>query len=180
MKNFYASIAGIMLACLTSFFIHEDSIYNLRFHIGLYDRKAEERAIERIIRLFNLHFATFFNTGGSPEGLNEFPAANLIKRRIFQEINDWKKNNSLLAYDRDVFEIESMELVDPASAIVLTKEVWFLNVQDIKTRRYISPLKANSIKVRYFLKKINKKWQVVEYEVFGEEDTIPPLNERRF
>jgi hypothetical protein len=180
MKNIYASIVGIILACLTSFFIHENSLYNFRFHLGLYDGEAEERAIEDTLRLFNRHFATFFNTGGSLQGLNEFPAANLIKRRIFQEINNWRKNNSLLVYDRDVFKIEFIKLMDPVSAIALAKEVWFLNVQDIDTRRYISPVKAAPVKVRYFLKKIEKKWQVVEYEVFGEGDEVPPVNKGGF
>lgn len=180
MKNIYASIAGIILALTVSFFIHENSFYNLRFHLGLYDRKAEEKAIEDTLKLFNLHFATFFNTGGDLEGLNEFPASNLIKRRIFQEINEWRKNNSLLVYDKDVFNIDSIKIIDPVSAVATTEEVWFLNIQNIETRGYLSPVKANPIKVRYFLKKVDGKWLVIEYEVFGKKDDLPPLNERRF
>jgi len=180
MKNkIYAVIVGVILASLTSFLTHENAFYNLRFHLGLYDRVSEEKDIEKTLRLFNRYFATFFSTGGSLEGLNEFPAANLIKRRIFQEINDWKKEGYLLVYDRDVFKIESVEMLDPISAVAIAKEVWFLNVQDLNTRRYVSPVKADPIRVRYFLEKIGKKWQVVEYEVFGAQDEIPPLDERR-
>lgn len=136
---------------------------------------GEEKAIEDTLKLFNRHFATFFNTGGRLEGLNEFPAANLIKRRIFQDINKWNKENSVLVYDKDLFEIISLEILAPIRAVAVAKEVWFLNVKDRETRKNLSAVKANPIKIRYILKKIDGSWRVIEYEVFGKDDDIPPL-----
>jgi hypothetical protein len=173
-------ITGIFLALLTSVIIHPESIPNIRFNLGFHNQAADEKDIQETLRLFNKHFATFFNTGGKLAGLNEFPAANLIKRRIFQEINEWKKKNQILVYDKDSFEIEEITLLNPVNAIALTKEVWFLSIQEKDTRKKLSPVKANSIRVRYILNKINNKWGVFEYEVFGNEDDIPALKMERF
>lgn len=174
-KNIVSLIAGIILAFTVSLFIHKNGINNLFFHMGVYDMPGEEKAIEDTLKLFNRHFATFFNTGGRLEGLNEFPAANLIKRRIFQDINKWNKENSVLVYDKDLFEIISLEILAPIRAVAVAKEVWFLNVKDRETRKNLSAVKANPIKIRYILKKIDGSWRVIEYEVFGKDDDIPPL-----
>jgi len=146
----------------------------------LYIRKAKvEKEVGDTLNLFNRNFATFFNTGGNLAGLNEFPAANMIKRRIFQEINEWKKKNQLLVYDKDSFEIENITLLNTVTAVAVANEVWFLNVQEKDTRKKLSPVKANPIQVRYFLKKRDGMWGVVEYEVFGSKDDIPELKIER-
>jgi hypothetical protein len=173
-KDIFPVLAAVLIALAVSFFTHADAFNSLRFHIGLYDREGRQKAIEETLKIFNRHFATFFNSGGS-----EFPAANLIKRRIFQEINQWEKNNAVIVYDRDVFETKTIDFLDPVTALAVTREVWFINVQDVDTREYISTLKANPIKVRYILKLVNKRWLVIEYEVFDENDDIPPFREWR-
>ena len=179
-KVIISGIAGIVLAMCVSFLSHQHRLRNLGFHLGMYDRGNEEKEIEETLKLFNRNFASFFNTGGSLAGLNEFPAANMIKRRIFQEISDWKKNNQVIVYDRDVFELESTEFLSAVSAIAVAREVWFLTIQDRDTRKSLmSGVKANSIRVRYRMKKHEDNWRVIEYEVFGSNDEIPALRKVR-
>jgi hypothetical protein len=179
-KIIFAVLAGIILSSSVSLLSHENSLESVGFHLGFYKKALEEQAVEETLKLFNKHFATFFNTGGNLEGLNEFPASNLIKRRIFQEINEWKKKNQLLVYDKDSFEIEDITLFNSVTAIAVAKEVWFLNVQERDTRKKLSPVKANPIRVRYLLKKLKGMWGVVEYEVFSNEDDIPEMKIERF
>ena len=178
-KIIMSGAAGIILALSVSLFSHEEGLLNLRFHLGIYDSTKVEKELEDTLNLFNRNFATFFNTGGNLAGLNEFPAANLIKRRIFQEINDWKKKNQLLVYDKDSFEIVNITLLNTVTAVAVAKEVWFLNVQERETRKKLSPVKANPIQVRYFLKKVQGEWGVIEYEVFGSKDDIPEMKIER-
>jgi len=173
-------LAGIILSSFVSFFSHENSLENLGFHLGFYEKAAEEKAIEETLKLFNKHFATFFNTGGSLQGLNEFPAANMLKRRVFQEINEWSKKNQVIVYDKDHFEIETIKMLSSLTAVAVAKEVWFLSVQDSKTRKHLSQSKAITIRVRYLMKKIDDKWGVLEYEVFSEKDDMPEMNRERF
>jgi hypothetical protein len=179
-KNILSVIAGFILAFSVAVFIHNNSLQNLRFNLGFYNTEKEEKDIEDTLRLFNMHFGTFFNTGGRLEGLNEFPAENMIKRRVFQDINEWTKNNLVLVYDRDVFKVESIDFIDPIRAVSVAEEVWFLRIQKRETRKSLSPVKANPIKVRYILKKINGRWRVIEYEVFGKDDDITPMKMERF
>ncbi len=179
-KNIVSIICGVTLALMLSFFANSNALMNLRFHLGLYDIPAEEKQVEDTLKLFNRNFATLFNTGGDLSvALNEFPAANMIKRRVVQEINDWAGNNKVLVYDKDVFEIETIILLSPGRALAVTREVWFLNVQNRENRREKSGVKASPIRVRYFLKKIDSKWRVIEYEVFGKDDDIPVMNTDR-
>ncbi len=176
-KNIVSIICGVILALILSFFANHNALMNLRFHLGLYDTPTEEKKIEATLKLFNRNFATLFNTGGNLAlSLNEFPAANMIKRRVVQEINDWAGNNKVLVYDKDVFELEKIDLISPERAMAVSREVWFLNVQNRKNRSEKSGVKANPIRVRYLLKKIDNKWLVIEYEVFGKDDDIPEMN----
>ncbi len=179
-KNIVSIICGVILALMLSFFTNNNALVNLRFHLGLYDTTAEEKQVEDTLKLFNRNFATLFNTGGDLSvALNEFPAANMIKRRVVQEINDWAGNNKVLVYDKDVFELEKIHLLSPGRALAVAREVWFLNVQNRDTRREKSGVKASPIRVRYLLKKIGNKWGVIEYEVFGKDDTVPVMNTDR-
>ncbi|UCH45756.1 MAG: hypothetical protein JSV11_03350 [Nitrospiraceae bacterium] len=179
-KYLISGAAGILLALCISFFSHEHSLKNFAYFIGAYDHEMFVQEIEQTLKLFNRNFASFFNTGGSLAGLNEFPAANMIKRRIFQEIDDWRKNNQIIVYDRDVFELESIDRTSPVSAVAIAREVWFMTIQDRGTRKSImSGVKANSIRVRYRMRKEGDTWRVTEYEVFGVEDTIPVIPKGR-
>jgi len=80
-----------------------------------------------------------------------------------------------------VFELESVDLVSPVSAAAVAREVWFLTIQDRDTRKSLmSGVKANPIRVRYLMRKEEGTWRVIEYEVFGPDDTIPELQKVRF
>ena len=175
-----AVIGGAILALAFSFFSHRDSIDNFIFSLGLYKAHEAEKDIERTLKIFNRNFSSFFNTGGRLEGLNEFPAANMIKRRVLQEVQDWNKSGRLLVYDKDSFELEGIEFLGPARAIAVAREVWFLNIQEKDTRRKLSPVKANQIRVRYIMKKVEGRWIVVEFEVFGLDDEIIPISKVSF
>lgn len=176
----YAVAAGILCALVASFAGSPHAFADLRFHLGLYDRSGETKSVESTLRLFNKLFASFFNTGGLIEGLNEFPAANLVKRRIFQDIGELAKTNTVIVYDRDVFKLRKVDFLDPVRAVALADEVWFISLQDSRTRKPISAVKANPIRVRYLLRKEKGAWRVVEYEVFDKSGPIPPLGVREF
>jgi len=102
-----------------------------------------------------------------------------VKRRIFQEINEWSKKNQVIVYDKDKFEIETINMLSPVTAFAVAREVWFLSVQDRTTRKHLSQSKANPIRVRYLMKKVNGSWGVLEYEVFSKKDDIPEMNRER-
>jgi hypothetical protein len=174
-KNIISFIAAVMTALALSYFFNEDPLDNLKFHTGLYNTAEEKKVIEMTLKQFNKHFATLFNTGGELQSLNYIPAANLVKRRIVQELNEWSSNNQVLVYDRDVFEIKNIEILSPKRAVVMANEVWFLNVQNREKRHEKSGVKANPIKVRYILGKHDDRWKVIELEVYGKDDSIPPL-----
>ncbi len=177
MKKIIASIiCGIALALTVSFFLNRDGLIHLRFQLGLYDKAAVEKSVEDTLKLFNKNFATLFNTGGNMSlALNAFPAENMIKRRVVQEISDWNKDNRILVYDKDVFEMEETVLLSPNRAAAVAREVWFLNVQNRQNRREKSGVKASPIRVRYYLEKVNNRWMVMEFEVFGNDDAVPPM-----
>lgn len=173
-KNLFSLIAAVITAFALSYSLNDDPLANFKFQTGIYNASDEEKAVEYTLNEFNRHFATLFNAGGDLRPLNYIPAENLIKRRIVQEINEWRKNDKVLVYDKDVFEIEEIEFHSPVKAVAIATEVWFLNVQSRQKRHEKSGVKASPIKVRYILEKHAGRWKVVEFEVFGRDDTIPP------
>ena len=157
-KNLVSLTAAVITAFAVSYFLNNDPLVNFRFHAGIYNTADEEKAVEKTLNEFNRHFATLFNAGGDLSALNFIPAANLIKRRIVQEINEWARNDKVLVYDKDVFEIDEIELYSPVKAVAIATEVWFLNVQSRQKRHEKSGVKASPIKVRYILEKHNGRW----------------------
>ncbi|MBI1922310.1 MAG: hypothetical protein HYS23_14640 [Geobacter sp.] len=173
-------IAGALCALVASFALNNQSLANLRHHLGIYDRQAEEKRVEETLKKFNIHFASFFNTAGLLVGLNEFPADNLVKRRIFQDINTLKAFNNVMVYDRDVFKLKKVDFPDPIRAVALADEVWFISLQDAVTRANVSGVKANQIQVKYMLRKENGAWRVIDYQVFAKDDAISELVHKEF
>ena len=168
-------IAAVAAGLLLSLASHRNGLQNLSFHLGARNDRNVRGEIEETLNQFNRNFATFFNTGGSTEILNEFPASPLIKRRIFQEIGQWTKENAVLVYDKDLFELETAELMRPDAAVAVAREVWFVTLQNAESRKAIGEMKANPLRVRYLLKRSGRRWQVETYEVFGEKEEMPPL-----
>ncbi len=171
MKKILISIvAGTLLALAVSFFSHKDGWDNLRFH--MFSSNDQNVALKDTIKLFNKLYAHFYDTGGRTEGLNEFPAANLVKRRIFQDIAQLRKDGKWLIYDLHETEFSGVDIVSRKEAVVETGELWDMWIKDIKTGERAGR-KQNAIKVRYHLGYERERWIVKEYEVFSADEELP-------
>jgi hypothetical protein len=170
-------IVSLILPVLLAFGVYfvqspQAGVY-FKYHLGLYNLNNEKELLKKAIKQFNIDYATVFNTGGTTYVIDEYPAANLVKRRTYQEANIWARQKMVLVYDRDKTKFEDIRFYSPYRAVVVTKELWFLNFQDIKTRKYLSPLKADKIRVRYLMKKVpGKGWIVQDYEVYSDKEKV--------
>ncbi|MBI4839247.1 MAG: hypothetical protein HY806_08955 [Nitrospirae bacterium] len=175
-KRYALIFASALIIALVAVFISAPGSYDFfRFKMGNYDIRGETASVKDAIKLFSASISGFYASGGNPAGLNMFPAEKLIKRRIFMDINYAKKAGQALVMDRDKSDIKQITFMDPVRAVAVVNESWFNEYQDYETRKKLSNKKANIITVRYFLKKMWSKWIVVEYEVFGRDDKIPPV-----
>ena len=172
-KHLRTVTVAVAAALVAAAAVNAHSLNNLRFHLGLYSRSARKNDIEQTVRQFNRNFATFFNVGGPTSILGSFPADNLIKRRIFQEVRYWDGMNAVMVYDKETFVIEKIELPRPDRAVVIARETWYISAQNAVTRKQISTLKRSPERVRYLMQMVQGKWRVMEFEVYGENDTIP-------
>ncbi|TAN44951.1 MAG: hypothetical protein EPN22_04800 [Nitrospirae bacterium] len=142
------------------------------------DKRAtakEDSNVRAAIKLFSAGIAGFYDTGGHTGGLNMFPADNLIKRRIFMDIEKLKQAGYIFVIDRDKTEIKSVSFFSPVHAVAVVDESWIMEYQERDTRRPLGKA-HNVITVRYYLKKLWGKWIVLEYEVYERGDGIPPLS----
>lgn len=173
-KLILPSAIAVLLALATSFLLNQDSTANLLFHIK--NATAVGRDLERTVDLFNKLYASFYVTGGDSPGLNAFPAADIIKRRIFQDINLWRQRGQWLIHDLHVQEFRRAEVLSPGWAVVETAETWDLWLRNIKTGLKTGR-KTNLIQVRYHLARKGDRWIVVEFEVFGKDEDLPEISE---
>lgn len=171
---------AMFLSFIAAFLTDAGSWDYFRFKMGNYDFNKERAAIKDSVRLFSATLAGFYASGGSTAGLNMFPAEKLIKRRIFQEMNINRQSGLVLVADRDRSDVRQIIFSGPAHATAVVDESWFMQYQNAETRRPVSDKKANLIAMRYFLKKQWGKWIVVEYEVYGRDDSMPPVQNERF
>jgi hypothetical protein len=123
--------------------------------------------------LFSATLAGFYATGYMA-GLVAFPAENPIRRRIFQDINNWEQAGKRLVLDHDRSTVPEISFITPDLSTAVVRENWFSVYQDIRTRRQISTKLANMITVRYYLRKQWGRWIIFEYEVYPQEEKIPP------
>ena len=172
-KRWLLLLAGAGVALLVALGTSPEGMRNLRFHLGWYDRPARQAQIEATLKNFNKYFATFYATGGLLEGLNEFPAGQMVKRRVFQDIFALKGQGAILVYDKDLFQLKKVRFPDPERAVAVADEVWFLTLQDSATRKAKGPSKANRLQVRYLLRAEQGGWRVVDFEVYGPDDALP-------
>ncbi len=169
---FLMIFVALLAAAVTSFSMHGESRISLRYYLSNDDAVKED--LKETIRLFNKLLATFYDTGGDTTNLNEFPAANLVKRRIFQDIENWKKGNNWFIHDLHKTEFLRMRTLSPQRAVVETRELWHMWVRDVETGNK-SGYKVNPIKVRYYLGMQRGRWTVLEYEVYGIDDDFPEV-----
>lgn len=169
-----AAIAGAFLVAVISVgAFNQNPLRSLTYYLGLYDKDGMTKKIEETIKHFNRDYATLYNTGGPTTILGSFPADNLIKRRILQEIRYWDSLDAFMVYDKDTVKIEKIDFPSPDQAVVVAKEIWYISAQNVTTRKPISTLKRNPERIRYLMRNIQGKWRVMEYEVYDEKDTIP-------
>jgi hypothetical protein len=172
-KNLVSVISiALLAATLTSYSMHQESRQSLQYRFA--DDGAIEADLEKAVQEFNRLFATFYDTGGDTQSLNEFPATNLVKRRVFQDIDTWKKSDKWYIHDLHKHEFLRVGILSPGRAFVETRELWHLWERDTETSEK-SNYKINPIKVRYYLGIERGRWTVLEYEVYGLEDEFPEL-----
>ena len=168
------ALLALLLAFATSFVLHKGNTSGLRYHFK--SASSVRKELERTIDQFNKLYASFYVTGGNSDALSAFPAANLVKRRIYQDINQWRDRGQWLIHDLHNEEISRVEVLSPVWAVVETRETWDLWLRDIETGKKTGR-RTNAIKVRYHLTRSGDRWGVVEYEVFGPNEDLPPISE---
>ncbi len=168
-----AAAAGFLVACIISF-TSPGAYEHYRFKVHGDQKLTEIQAVRETIKLFSASMAGFYATGYMA-GLVQFPADNLVRRRIFQDIRNWEQTGKMLVMDRDKSTVREVKFIAPGLAVALVDENWFSVYQDRATRRQISGKKANFIVVRYYLKKQWGRWIVIEYEVHQQGEQIPPV-----
>lgn len=175
---FIAAVTAVLLSALNSM---PDSIDNFLFHVpGRAGRDIE--SVRTAVSQYNKNTAGFYASGGmSRAGLDVITASQMLKRRIFQDINMLKRDGLLMIFDQDRDEITDISFLDRNTAVVKSKEVWALVLQDAATREPVSNIKAGALRVRYLLHREpyaarKHAWVVYEADVYGAADAIPELN----
>jgi len=148
----------------------------------------EQRAIDDIImsiKQYNKNSAGFYSTAGdSLEGLAVIPASQLLKRRLFQDINMLKRDGLVMVFDLDSQKVKHSRLLNRTTATATTEEVWAIALQDVQTRKPLSNVKAITVSVRYLLhyelnSTGNATWVIYEADVYPKGETVPDLNIER-
>jgi hypothetical protein len=107
MKHIILIVLAVITGFSAAFFINRDeAVMNLRHTLNLYDRAEETDYIKKAVELYNKYSASFYNTAGYIEGLGEIPAAPLVKRRLFKDINMLKGDGLILVFDKDRHEVK--------------------------------------------------------------------------
>ena len=179
MKRIYLIIGATFLALLLSI-IHSGSsaIENFRFNQNLKDFGKERDAVTLAIKQYNINSADFYNTGGDKGGLDDIPAAPLLKRRLFKDINMLKEDGLVMVFDRDRDEIKRIYFPERNIAVAESVEVWAMALQEVKSRDLVYSIKAVEIKVRYILKwelspQRGQGWVVHHVDVYPIKEDIP-------
>ena len=182
MKLLKISVIALFTALSISFFNNIDgAVENFKFFAYLSDREAERESVKAAVIQYNRVSASFYNSAGSLAGLNEMPAAPLLKRRFFKDINMLKRDGFVMVFDRDNTEIKKTYFIDRDLAVAESEEVWAVALQDAVTRRPVFNLKAVEVRVRYlfhkeeFLQK-GRVWVAYEADVYPIAEAIPELN----
>jgi hypothetical protein len=172
-----AATIGVMLAFFVNIIAVDDALYNLRFWARLLDREPIRAEIEEVVREFDRKYVLLYTTGGDLSHLADLPAANMIKRRIVQDINSWRSQGKILSHDRHALNIKKVEIIRPDRAAVVTAENWVLIMRSLATGSRTKEQKHNLVRIRYILQRNQGLWRVIEYEVFGPDDEVPALAE---
>lgn len=172
-----AAAAGAALALVVFLAMGGGAWKGLRFRTGFFDREDAIQQARETVAVFNIYYARFLSSAGDVEGLNLFPADNLIKRRVIQEINSWKERGSALVFDKHALNITGVELLGPERAVVTTEERWALVLRETATGRKTSGVKILHGRYRYLVGGLGNAGKVLEYDVFNMQDPLPPVPE---
>ena len=181
MKKLYFIIGAFLLALILSASGNSPTAYSaLTFHLHL-EKEKEIEEIKGAIKQYNINSASFYNTAGFLAGLEEIPAAPLLKRRLFKDINMLKRDGLVMVFDRDRHEVEKISFIRADLALVETDEVWAVNMQEAESRKPLSTIKASHVKVRYVLKKESFydrgiMWVIYDADLYPPDEEIPELN----
>lgn len=182
-KRLVLIIAALMIGLVAggAYAVREasDGADHLRFKMGRFDATAQTKNVQEAVKLFNTYYGKFFSLGDYG-GLHLFPAENMVKRRIVQEVDIWKRQGKLLIYDKDKAKQLDLQFLSPSHAYLVNQETYFISIQEAETRKLVGGVKALPIKVRYILRILDGQWRVAEYEVFGESEELPPLHAEVF
>lgn len=148
---------------------------NLLFHLHV-GRSGETARIGLAIKQYNKASAGIYATGGLLDELNVIPAAPLLKRALFQDINILRDNGHLMVFDLDSQKVERVDFINRGFALAVTKEVWGVTVQDFYTRKWITTIKGSEVRARYQLRKEKGQWIVHQLEVFPAKWEVPAPN----
>lgn len=180
MKTGYLILISLLLAVAASAaFIRDGALDNLLFRAGLFDRERESKAIDAERGQYNAVSSAFYGTAGEfTAGLDEIPAAPMLKRRLFKDINMLKGDGLVMVFDRDRDELKRVYFINRDLAVAEAEEVWGVNIQDVKTRRPVYNLKAVDVKVRYLFHREpfrgkGKRWIAHKVDVYPMDQEIP-------
>jgi hypothetical protein len=155
----------------------DDALYNLSFNLGISDRKPMEEKVIDTVRQFDRMYVALFTSGGDYLSLRGMPAADLLKRRLVQDVNSWSAQGRILSHDRHALNINKVDMISSHMATVETAESWVLILRDRQTGRRMKNQKQNQVRVRYILREYDAGWKVLDFEVYTPESGIPPLAE---
>ena len=181
MRTRHLIIFSAVISILFSAINNQNGILeNLRFNLRL-DRQEEIASIKAAVEQYNTNSAGFYNSAGLLAGLEEIPAAPLLKRRLFKDINMLKGEGLVVVFDKDAVEVTDVLFDNRDFAEVRTIEVWAISLQDRRTRKPVFNVKALEINVRYLfykgrLRDEEKRWIVYEVDVYPEDEEVPELN----
>lgn len=186
MRFLRVSILSILLASLLS--LAQNGISapdNMLFRLNLYNVKEQKEFVMMAVKEYNLVSSGFYSTAGeAKEGLAYIPAAPLLKRRLFKDINMLKRDGLVMVFDRDRDELKGVYFPKRDVAVAETEEVWAVAIQDVKTRESVTTVKGVEVKARYVLHKEaypgkGLTWVVHYVDVYPADEDVPDLNIRR-
>lgn len=131
--------------------------------------------ITNAVRQYNQYSALFYNTGGSVKGLDEIPAAPLLKRRLFKDITMLKRDGLVMVFDRDRESVERITFLSAGRAVAESRETWFVTLQDLGTRKPLFSVKAIEVRARYHLVREPRGWIIYRSDVYPLSEEVPPF-----
>lgn len=186
MRFLRVSILSILLASLLS--LAQNGISapdNLLFRLNLYNVNEQEEAVKLAVKEYNMVSSGFYSMGGEArEGLDVIPAAPLVKRRLFKDINMLKRDGLLMVFDRDSDEVKRIYFPRRDIGVAETEEVWAVAIQDVNTREPVTGIKGVKVKVRYVFHKepypgYGLRWVAHYVDVYPNNEETPELNVKK-